>query len=231
MDSHVCNTALNDIRTFDPRASLSVVSLDSVWNDVSKTAVEVAKAPQPTAGTSTDMRLFRLRPLQDEAAVNDRTKLPSSSVLTRDGKFGPEDIPLFYDETYLLDIEGVQQRPYFFRLTDLKKSYQASLGKQLVDPPSMKASTLGGLIQSMKNGDARAMQPSALLVAASEAAAIVERMNAGSTSSLESDSAGSQGAAAAPTAGGRGMPTAAGARPMDGNTFFLNVPYGGGRTI
>ena len=45
--------ALSDIRAYDSKASLSVVSLDSVWFDVSKTAAEAAKAPQPTAGTST----------------------------------------------------------------------------------------------------------------------------------------------------------------------------------
>ena len=43
-------TALNDIKAFDPRASLNVVPLDQIWFDISKTVAETAAAPQPTAG-------------------------------------------------------------------------------------------------------------------------------------------------------------------------------------
>ena len=50
--------ALEDIRAFDPRARLTVVTLDTIWFEVAKTAEEAAEAPQPRAGTSTDLRLF-----------------------------------------------------------------------------------------------------------------------------------------------------------------------------
>jgi len=86
---------LADVRTFDPRASLSVVSLDAIWFDIAKTAEEVAKAPQPKAGTSTDLRLFRLSPLEDEVA-GAKDKFKSGAGL-QDG-----DTPLFYDESFLL---------------------------------------------------------------------------------------------------------------------------------
>ena len=98
--------ALNDVREFDPKASLSVISLDAVWFDVAKSAAEAAAAPQPKAGTSTDLKLFRVRPLQDAAALADRERLPDSSILTKDKKLSPDDIPLYYDPSFTLTING-----------------------------------------------------------------------------------------------------------------------------
>jgi hypothetical protein len=129
--------ALNDIKAFDPKASLSVVSLESVYFDISKSAVEAASAPQPTAGTSTDLRLFRLRPLQDSAALADREK---------DATLKPDDVPLYYDVSLLLTVDGTAQRPYFFRLQDLKRTYEQQSGKKLANLPSLSVTTLDALV-------------------------------------------------------------------------------------
>lgn len=212
--------ALNDIKAFDPKASLSVVSLESVYFDISKSAAEAASAPQPTAGTSTDLRLFRLRPLQDSAALADREK---------DAALKPDDVPLYYDVSLLLTVDGTAQRPYFFRLQDLKRTYEQQSGKKLANLPSLSVTTLDALVQSLQAGDKSAMQPSALLVAASEAAAVVERMSAGSTSSLggaQGDGAQGVGAEAQP----RGLPEAPKSLGDSGDDpFYLNVPFGGGK--
>ena len=211
--------ALNDIKGFDPRASISVVSLDSVWFTISKSAEEAASAPQPTAGTSTDMRLFRIRPLEDTAAGEDRSKIGSKLAL--------DDVPLFYDSTYLLDVDGTQQRPYFFRLADLRKSYQEQSGRKLADPPSVRLATLAGLVKSLQAGD-DAASPPPLLVAASDASAVVERM-AGASAASESSGAGATPAAAEGNAASRLAPTESALGSTDGDPFFLNVPFGNGK--
>jgi hypothetical protein len=217
--------ALNDIKAFDPKASLSVVSLESVYFDISKSAVEAASAPQPTAGTSTDLRLFRLRPLQDSAALADREK---------DATLKPDDVPLYYDVSLLLTVDGTAQRPYFFRLQDLKRTYEQQSGKKLANLPSLSVTTLDALVQSLQAGDKSAMQPSALLVAASEAAAVVERMSAGSTSSLGgAQGDGAQGGriqGVGAEAQPRGLPEAPKSLGDSGDDpFYLNVPFGGGK--
>jgi len=214
-------TALNDIRAFDPSASLSVVSLDGIWFDISKSADEAATAPQPKAGTSTDLRLFRLRPLQDAGALADRERATASGVITtKEKKLGAEDIPLYYDPTFSLSVDGQEQRPYFFRLPDLKKSYQQQMGRDLSELPSLRVSTLSALINALQAGDASAVEPPVLLVAASEAGAVVERMSAGSTTAT-SDADGSAPSSKLPSA----APDASSAP----DPFFLSVPFGGGK--
>ena len=97
--------ALNDIKAFDPRASLNVLPLDQVWYDVAKTVAEADAAPQPTAGTSTDMRLFRLRPLDSELEA--ATRFPSGPAAIKD----EGAIPLFYEPSFKLAIDGREQQP------------------------------------------------------------------------------------------------------------------------
>jgi len=200
------------VRTFDPRASLSVVSLDAIWFDIAKTAEEVAKAPQPKAGTSTDLRLFRLSPLEDEVA-GAKDKFKSGAGL-QDG-----DTPLFYDESFLLTLDGEPQKPFFFRLTDLLRAYDQE-GR--AEPPAVRVATLGSVVRSLEKGGSASKQgPPPLFVAASDAAAVVERM---SGRGEPADGGGGDGSGTAQAASGdRG-----GSDNGDGTTFYLNVPFGGG---
>ena len=198
--------ALNDIRAFDPRATLSVVSLDSIFFDISRTAEEAAKAPQPAAGTSTDMRLFRLRRLEDEAV---RAAEKKSSLAA-------DDVPLFYDETLLLPVNGEQQRPYFFRLPDLKKVYEQQSGSKLKELPSVRVTTLATLTAALMRGAAEGPPP--LFVAASEAAAVVERMNGAAATSDASNVSEGAGKSKTPSPD----------REQD-DPFYLGVPFGGAK--
>jgi hypothetical protein len=102
--------ALGDIRGYDPRASLNVLPLDQVWYDISATAAEAAKAPQPTAGTSTDLRLFRLRPLGDET---------SAAARISGKKLDEGDVPLFYESSLKLEVDGRLQQPCALHVSKL----------------------------------------------------------------------------------------------------------------
>lgn len=214
--------ALNDIKAFDPRASLNVLPLDQVWYDVAKTVAEADAAPQPTAGTSTDMRLFRLRPLDSELEA--ATRFPSGPAAIKD----EGAIPLFYEPSFKLAIDGREQQPYFFRLNDLATAYeaQAQAGAQgMNDPPKPAVASLTSIVNGWQTGT---LPADALLVAASEASAVVQRMTNG------------EGLGAAPGAGGGGAPARVGADPSSGAApgapaalqggapFYLNVPFGGG---
>jgi len=186
---------LNEIKAFDPRAALSVVPLDGVFFDISATVAEAEAAPQPTAGTSTDLRLFRLRPLGDEIAAAARfsAKLEEGAV------------PLFFEPSLLLPVDGRSQRPYFFRLSDLQRAFeaaQAAGATELNNPPTPRVSTLAALVTAWENGEASA---DTLLVAASEAAAVVARMNG------DDD----------------GLPAPPPAAASD--EFYLSVPFANGR--
>ena len=63
---------LQQVRNFDENATLVVVPLSTVYEDVAKTASDAAAArgrvAQPRESTSTDLRLFVLKPLSDEGA-------------------------------------------------------------------------------------------------------------------------------------------------------------------
>ena len=205
--------ALNDIKAFDPRASLSVVPLDDIWFDVSKSAAEAAQAPQPKAGTSADLRLFRLRPLAEE--IPNALRLGGSRAELDDG-----GVPLFYEPSLRLSVDGRPQRPYFFRLDDLKgafESVKASGASGLNNPPAPKSLTLAALARALEDGDA---SEDTLLVAAREAATVVERMQSGdpggAASTVDVSPAG-----AGPSQGRGGA--------VDDGAFFFDVPFANGR--
>lgn len=196
--------ALNDIKAFDPRASLSVVPLDDVFFDIAATAEEAARAPQPSAGTSTDLKLFRLRQLADEN--ESATRLSSTPI-------DDSSIPLFYEPSFFLPVDGTQQQPYFFRLGDLRTAFEAQKSAggdagKLNDPPTPRVVTLAAVVKGLEQGQ---VPPNLLLVAASEASAVVARMSGG--------------------AGGEQPPRTRAAedparKALDG--FFLSVPFAKG---
>ena len=205
---------LNDIRQFDPRASLNVVSLDDVFFDISATAEEAAAAPQPKAGTSTDLRLFRLRPLDDEVA----------SATRLSGALQAGAVPLFYEPSLRLPVEdGVLQTPFFFRFGDLQTAFEtqkeAGGASALNDPPQPRVATLAELVRGLERGD---VGQNVVFVAASEAAAVVARMNGAD------QGANGQAASGAADRGAAGRGAAdRGVRERD--PFFLSVPFANGR--
>ena len=202
-------SALNDIKAFDPRASLSVVPLDDVFFDISATAEAAAAAPQPTAGTSTDMRLFRLRALDDE--------MKAASSLTQSG-FDANAVPLFFEPSLSLAVDGTPQRPYFFRFGDLRTAFEAQKeagDTSLNDPPSPRVAALTDVVRGLEVG---AVPSNTVLVAASEAAAVVARMNGGAEVSPASPSGD---APAEPARKGSTQP----------DPFFLTVPFANGRRV
>jgi hypothetical protein len=203
-------TALNDIKGFDPRASLNVVPLDQIWFDIAKTAAEAAAAPQPKAGTSTDLRLFRLRPLESEGANTGKLKSASSNPKLAEG-----DIPLFYEPTLKLTVDGKQQTPYFFRLGDLGTAYDQQLeaGQPgLSSPPAPRMLPLASAVRMLQSGE---LGEGTVLVAASDAAAVIQRMQGGSDAFASGEGADGGGAAAAP--------------PPVEDPFYLNVPWANGK--
>lgn len=208
--------ALNDIRGFDPRASLNVLPLDQVWYDVSKTIAEADKAPQPTAGTSTDMRLFRLKPFDDE--IRAAQKLPSAtSVLKDEGA-----IPLFYEPSLQIDVDGRAQQPYFFRFSDLAAAFEAQQdtgATGLNDPPQPAVASLANVIRGLETGQTSA---DTLLVAASEAAGVVQRMTGGNGVGMPG---GNEATA------GNGISKPAPRQDDGGAPFYLSVPFAGGRRV
>lgn len=94
-------------------------------------STQVASAPQPEASGSTDMRLFRLRPLADETpeVARELTSVPGS-------------IPLFWEPNLFITVEGEQRRPYFFRVADLEATWARQPGRKLTYlPGSINADT------------------------------------------------------------------------------------------
>ncbi len=187
--------AYNDIKQYDPAASLSVLPLDSVYFDLSATQAEAALAPQPTAGTSTDMKLFVLRPLAEELQAA-RRFAPSTPL--RDGA-----IPLFYDPQVQLEVDGRLQRPFFFRSDDLRKMRDAA---DVENAPALdvRVATLSDVVRQLQEGQRKDVDD-ILLVAASEAAAVVDRMGMGDSvgSAAEPDDPLLRTAATTPFAKGR----------------------------
>ena len=206
-------TALNDIKAFDPRASLNVVPLDQIWFDISKPVAETAAAPQPTAGTSTDLRLFRLQPLENEVAATTKLKSAASNPKLAEG-----DVPLFYEPTLKLTVDGAEQTPYFFRLGDLGTAYDQQLeaGQAgLNSPPTPRMLPLASVVRKLQTGE---LGEGTLLVAASDAAAVIQRMQGGSDAFASGEGADGGGAAA----GGA-------APPQVEDPFFLSVPWANGK--
>lgn len=136
---------LEAVRVYDVNATLAVVPLASIFSTAAKSSAElerqVASAPQPEASGSTDMRLFRLRPLADETpeVARELTSVPGS-------------IPLFWEPNLFISVEGEQRRPYFFRVADLEATWARQPGRKLTYLP--------GSI----NADAEAARPSVRVV-------------------------------------------------------------------
>lgn len=163
---------LENVRAFDPKASLSILPLGTVWTDIPKSAEEArklaAQAEAPTAGTSTDMRLFSVRAISDE----------EEAVASRFGSKRPAAgaISVYWDPALLIQPEGAAeaQRPYFFRLKDL----QAAIAESGSDRrPELRVEDLLNVV----NEAARAGmgKPPPLFYVASDAAAVVERTGVG----------------------------------------------------
>ena len=146
---------LRDVQTYDKTATLVVVPLATVYNDIAKTAADAADArqiaPQPRGSTSRDMRLFLLRPLSDETEnTNAVSLIPGASLLP--------GVTLFYEPTLFLGAtEAERVRPYFFRLADLNTVWRQGEGDDRnwgQISPSLRVLSLEGLIQKVINGGA-----------------------------------------------------------------------------
>lgn len=220
-------TALQDVKAYDPRASLNVVPLDNVWRDLSKSVSEVAGAPQPTAGTSTDMRLFRLQPLPEEQENVQKLRSRPDEATAQELRDG--GVPLFYEPTLRLNVDMRAQTPYFFRLGDLGAAYDqekaaaSPMNQQLADVPTPKVISLAALLKKLEDGTADA---DTVLVAASEAAAVVARMS-GVDRSGGVEEGGETDALGRPLVGGASGGAAAPKR--DELEFWLKVPFASGK--
>jgi len=159
---------LQEVRAFDPAASLAVVPLDDIWFELPQTqeaaAASLAATPQPRSGTSSDLRLFSLAPLPDE----DPSPLSRGSV------------PLFYASALLLEVEGAPCRPYYFRRADLQQTLASTEGASATT--DVQAVALPVLMKLLSSGGL-AGQPPPIFVAASEAVAVVDRLSASAATS------------------------------------------------
>ena len=120
------------MKAFDDKASLSVVPLDSIWfTDIPKSAAEAKEtakaAEQPKAGTSADLRLFTIKPIESEVAA--------AAEARRGEAVAPGGVPLFYEESLLLEVEGSARRPYFFRAADLTGTWAQAEFARLFSTP------------------------------------------------------------------------------------------------
>ena len=141
------------------------------------------------------MKLFVLRPLAEELQAA-RRFAPSTPL--RDGA-----IPLFYDPQVQLEVDGRLQRPFFFRSDDLRKMRDAA---DVENAPALdvRVATLSDVVRQLQEGQRKDVDD-ILLVAASEAAAVVDRMGMGDSvgSAAEPDDPLLRTAATTPFAKGR----------------------------
>ena len=197
---HLPPPARSQVKAFDDKASLSVVPLDSIWfTDIPKSAAEAKEtakaAEQPKAGTSADLRLFTIKPIESEVAA--------AAEARRGEAVAPGGVPLFYEESLLLEVEGSARRPYFFRAADLTGTWAQAEFARSADkgrPPALRVTSLQALLTLLqREGGAPPGEASALFVAASDAQSVVQRI-------------GGMPESAAPMAGGGGggSPGAAG---------------------
>lgn len=166
--------AADRVRVYDPAATVAVVPLASVYPLAAKTTAELEEQktslPQPSTGTSLDMRLFRLRPLDDE-----------SNAVGAEIASVPGTVPLYYAPELFLDVEGTQRRPYFFRLADLERTWArrpgakaaAAAAKASGGDAELRARAVGleRLLAQMERGEAR---DEPILMPASETAELVK---------------------------------------------------------
>ena len=160
---------LREVRQYDPQATLAVLPLSSVYSQVAKNAADAERArivvPQPKTSTSTDMRLFQLRTLSDEAANSEAVSMIPGATLT-------PGVTLFYEPDLLLGgaDPATQLRPYFFRLQDLNMVWRQGNGDDRNVgrvSPSLRVLSLEGLLRAVEAGEAD-VQP--LLMPPSETA-------------------------------------------------------------
>ena len=145
---------LEEVRRFDTKATLVVVPLSTVYQEVAKNSADAAAArqlvAQPRESTSRDLRLFSLRPLSDEKVNLDAiSMLPGASM--------QPGVTLYYEPSLLLGAdEASRLRPYFFRLSDLNRVWRAGGGDDRNSgriSPSLKVVTLERLMQQAQNGE------------------------------------------------------------------------------
>ena len=179
--------AAERVRVYDPAATVAVVPLASVYPAVAKTAAELEErksaVPQPPTGWSLDMRLFQLRPLDDE-----------SNAVGAEVASVPGSVPLYYAPELFLDVEGTQRRPYFFRLADLERTWSRRPGAKAAAAaaeasgsdagPRARAVGLERLLAQMERGEAR---DEPMLMPASETAELVKGRTLGNTVSQPSE--------------------------------------------
>ena len=118
---------LRQVRVYDPAAQLAVLPLSTVYLQVAKTATDAASAraevAEPKESTSSDMRLFQLRPLKDEQQEEASiSMLPGGSLLP--------GINLYYEPSLFLGSEAAPQRPYFLRVADLNTAWRRGNGDE-----------------------------------------------------------------------------------------------------
>jgi hypothetical protein len=179
---------LENVRAFDPKASLSILPLGTIWTNIPKSAQEAkklaAQAEAPTAGTSTDMRLFSVR------AISDEQEAAASIFGSRQP--APGTISVYWDPALLIQPEGAAeaQRPYFFRLKDLQATIRESGSDRR---PELRVDDLMTVVsEAAREGREK---PPPLFYVASDAAAVVERTGVGG------------GSAGSPSGGGGKQPS------------------------
>jgi len=192
---------LQEIQAFDPKAQLRILPSDQVYPTVSKTVADIARAEQPKAGASSDLRLFVLRPIEAELqnASGSKDKLAENSV------------PLFYEPTLRIALaktdkgDTPKSRPYFFRLGDLDKVYDAQkeAGQEgLAEKPTLGVTTLDAVLTGLELGE---VEMQSLIVAASDATSVVQNSGGRLDEVFKED--------------------------RDDNVFFLDVPFANGYLI
>ena len=203
--AHLPPPARSQVKAFDDKASLSVVPLDSIWfTDIPKSAAEAKEtakaAEQPKAGTSADLRLFTIKPIESEVAA--------AAEARRGEAVAPGGVPLFYEESLLLEVEGSARRPYFFRAADLTGTWAQAEFARSADkgrPPALRVTSLQALLTLLqREGGAPPGEASALFVAASDAQSVVERIGGMPESAAPITGGGGGGGGGSPGAAGGG---------------------------
>ena len=153
-------SVLEQVRAFDRDATLVAVPLSTVYSEIGRTASEAealrAAAPQPRESTTSDLRLLQLRPLSDEQPPEDVGELPSKSA-----------VPLYFEPSLLISVEGEERRPYFFRYGDLTATWKRAGVKGTA--PNVRLLSLEKLLGRVADDDS----PPPLLMPASDTADVL----------------------------------------------------------
>jgi hypothetical protein len=149
---------LREVQKYDASASLAILSLASVYEQIAKTSADAERArdvaPQPRTSTSADFRLFQLRPLGDETAEA-VSLLPGATMLP--------GVTLYYEPDLLLGADATaRRRPFFLRMADLNMVWRRGNGPARdvgQVSPSMRVLSLEGLIRAVEMGEFVAIVP------------------------------------------------------------------------